>query len=56
MQTDCLLVCALQAENSVVKQVEAEKEVVLAQVRQQMVDMQRQHDCLAAELQRKLDW
>lgn len=39
-----------------VKQVEAEKDLVLGQVRKQMVDMQRQHDCLAAELQRKLDW
>ena len=39
-----------------VKQVEAEKDLVLGQVRQQMVAMQRQHDCMAAELQRKLDW
>lgn len=46
----------LQAENNVVKQVEAEKDLVLAQVRQQMVDMQHQHECMAAEVQRKLDW
>lgn len=45
-----------QAENSIVKQVQAEKDMLLAQVRGQMSDMQRQHDCMASELQRKLDW
>lgn len=53
---DSLLVACLQAENNVVKQVEAEKDLLLAQVRKQMADMQRQHDRMAAELQRKLDW
>ena len=48
--------CVLQAENSIVKQVQAEKDTLLAQVRGQMSDMQRQHDIMASELQRKLDW
>jgi len=46
----------LQAEDCVVKQVQVEKDALLAQVRGQMSDMQRQHDHMAAELQRKLTW
>ena len=46
----------LQAEDSVVRQVQVEKDALLAQVRGQMADMQRQHDHMAAELQRKLAW
>lgn len=45
-----------QAENSIVKQVQAEKDILLAQVRGQMCEMQRQHAGMASELQRKLDW
>ena len=47
--------CA-QVEDGVVRQVEAEKDALLAQVRGQMSDMQRQHDHMASELQRKLAW
>lgn len=46
----------LQAEDCVVRQVQVEKDALLAQVRGQMTDMQRQHDHMAAELQRKLAW
>ncbi|DBA96689.1 TPA: hypothetical protein ACH3X1_015539 [Trebouxia sp. C0004] len=46
----------MEAEDSVVKQVQVEKDALLAQVRGQMSDMQRQHDHMAAELQRKLTW
>ena len=46
----------MQAEDLVVKQVQAEKDRLLAQLRGQMSDMQRQHDHMAAELQRKLAW
>lgn len=46
----------LQAEDCVVKQVQVEKDALLAQVRGQMSDMQRQHDHMAAELHRKLTW
>ena len=46
----------VQAEDTVVRQVEAEKDMLLAQVRGQMSDLQRQHDCMAAQLQRKLAW
>ena len=46
----------LQAEDCVVKQVQVEKDALLAQVRGQMSDMQRQHDHMAAELQGKLTW
>ncbi|KAL0032283.1 hypothetical protein WJX79_002357 [Trebouxia sp. C0005] len=46
----------MEAEDCVVKQVQVEKDALLAQVRGQMSDMQRQHDHMAAELQRKLTW
>lgn len=46
----------LQVEDNLVKQVQAEKDALLAQVRGQMSDMQQQHDHMAAELQRKLAW
>ncbi len=53
---DSEMLCHMQAEDTVVRQVHAEKDVLLAQVRGQMSDMQRQHDHMAAELQRKLTW
>ena len=46
----------MQAEDTVVRQVQIEKDALLAQVRSQMSDMQCQHDHMAAELQRKLAW
>ena len=52
----CMHAVGIQAENEVVKQVQAEKDRLLAQLRAQMADMQRQHDQMAAELQRKLAW
>lgn len=45
-----------QAEDSVVKQVQAEKDSLLAQLRTQMAEMQRQHAAMAAELHSKLQW
>lgn len=46
----------MQAEDTVVRQVQIEKDALLAQVGSQMSDMQRQHDHMAAELQHKLAW
>ena len=40
----------------VVRQVQAEKDSLLAQLHSQMADMQRQHDSMAAELHSKLQW
>ena len=39
-----------------IEQVQAEKEGLLAEMRRQMVGMQRQHDSMASELQGKLQW
>ena len=46
----------MQAEDSVIEQVQAEKDGLLAELRRQMAHMQRQHDSIAAELQGKLQW
>lgn len=46
----------MQAEDSVIEQVQAEKDGLLAELRRQITDMQRQHDSIAAELQGKLQW
>ena len=46
----------VQAEECVVRQVQAEKDVLVAELRAHMASMQRQHDAIAAELQQKLAW